>query len=558
MSAEAEPQVIFRAACHTPPMRTRTIIGGVIASVVVITGGVVYAVDRGDDRFAAPDTDGLPYSAPDVVNPMRGQFDNILTGLFPQSNDAQSSLPDWPGTRDAAVRLTWRSLQPVDPSTLPAGATDEERFDFDAIDRALQTYADRGQRLDLRISTYDSCCRQLSPGDVNIAVPDWVAERPGAVDELDRDGVTQVIPNWNSDTYLENFAVLLAALGRRYDGDERLAIFEMSGYGDFGENVLSVSRDQLGVPGPAEEDSEEQLGYYSQYRDQFITAESVQRLVSANLEAFPRTQMVTAPGNPEIVKQLMRDNDAVDGLVHPVGVRSDCLGIDPVLPTWAIDRFSVYVERRDPIIGVLTERLREAPVLTEWCQVGDEDPRDYYERGLRDVIGGQVSMTSSSGFPDQFGESPMDPELYELWRLANVYAGYRYVANAELVARNGGVGGPVRWKNFGVSSVHEQWRIGYQLRDESGAVVAETDSGIDLRDIDTVQDPGRGSPTPSMTSERVQFDADLDPGTYTVSAIVAWDEHKADATQTVEYAPMALAMQGRADGAYPIGTVTVD
>ncbi len=538
-------------------MRMRTIIGGVVAAVVVITGVVVVVANRDDQSLVAPATDGVPYAAPDVVNPMRGQFDNILTGLFPQSNDAQSKLPDWPGTRDAAIRLTWRSLQPVDPATLPGDATDEQRFDFDVIDRALQTYAARGQRLDLRISTYDSCCRQLSPGEVNIGVPDWLAQRPGAVDELDRDGVTQVIPDWNSDAYLDNVAVLLAALGRRYDGDERLAIFEMSGYGDFGENVLSVSRDQLGVPGPSGEDSEEQLGYYSQYEDQFITADSVERLVTANLEAFPRTQMVTAPGNPEIVKQLMRDNPAVDDLAHPVGVRSDCLGINPVLPTWAIDDFSVYVERKDPIIDVITQRLREAPVLTEWCQVGDEDPRDYYERGLRDVIDGQVSMTSSSGFPDQFGESTMDPQLYELWRLANVYSGYRYGATARLTAQDGGVVGPVRWKNFGVNSVHEQWRIGYQLRDESGAVVAETDSNLDLRDVDAAQDSGRGSPTPSSGTERVSFDADLDPGTYTVSAIVEWDEHKAGATRTVDYDPMALALEGRTDGAYPIGTVTI-
>lgn len=538
-------------------MRTRTIIGGAVVAVLVTAGVIVAVVDRDADRFTAPATDGLPYSAPDLTNPMRGQFDNILTGLFPQANAAQTDLPDWPGTRDAALRLTWRSLQPVDPSTLPEDASDGQRFDFDAIDRALRTYDNRDQRLDLRISTYDSCCEQLSPGDVNIGVPDWLAQLPDAVDELERDGVTQVIPRWNSDAYLDNFAELLAALGRRYDADERLAIFEMSGYGDFGENVLSVSRDELDAPGPAEEDSEAQLGYYSQYEDQFITADSVERLVTANLEAFPRTQMVTAPGNPEIVKQLMRDSAAVDDLAHPVGVRSDCLGIDPVLPAWAIDEFSVYVERKDPIIQVITERLHEAPVLTEWCQVGEENPRDYYERGLRDVIDGQVSMTSSSGFPDQFSDTPMDPELYELWRLANVYAGYRYFASAELEARDGGVTGPVRWTNFGVNSVHEQWRIGYQLRDESGAVVAEAGSDLDLRDIDTVQNPDRGSPTPARADDQVTFDVDLEPGTYMMMTIVEWDEHKAGATQTVGYAPLALALEGRTDGAYPIGTVTI-
>jgi len=48
---------------------------------------------------------------------------------------------------------------------------------------------------------------------------------------------------------------LLAALGRRYDSDERLSVFEFSGYGDFSENHSPYLRDTLGVSGPAPEDT---------------------------------------------------------------------------------------------------------------------------------------------------------------------------------------------------------------------------------------------------------------------------------------------------------------
>lgn len=531
----------------------RAVIVGVV--VLFVCGAATVSLTRSDDDLPGV----LPYSAPDVVNPMRGQFDNILTGLFPQSNDANRDLPEWPGTRDAALRFTWRSLQPVDPADLPADAPDDERYDFSVIDRALDAYEARGMRLTLRISSYDSCCEQLQPGDVNIGVPDWLAARDGAVDRYDRDGTVQVIPDWNSVAYLDGVTSLLAALGRRYDGDERLAIFEMSGYGDFSENVLPVLRDDLDTPGPAEEVSEEVLGYYSQYRDQFITASAAKRLVAANLRAFPRTQMLTAPGNALIVKELMRDSDALDAVTHPVGIRSDCLGVQEVLPTWATDPSSEYVKRGDPIIDVVRRRLVEAPVVTEWCQLPDGgSPRDYYRRGLATVIDQHVSMTASSGFPDQLADQEMKPELYDLWSRANTYAGYRYDAAATVSAGPNGVTGAVVWTNRGVSSTHERWAVRYQLRSGDGEVVAETGSDLDLRQIDVDQGGDDERPTAATATDTVAFAAAaLEPGTYTVTALVSWDEHKAGATHRVDLGPMRLAMKDRVDGAYEIGRLTV-
>jgi hypothetical protein len=241
-----------------------------------------------------------------------------------------------------------------------------------------------------------------------------------------------------------------------------------------------------------------------------------------------------------------------------VGIRSDCLGVFGALPTWAVDRFSRYVEREDPIIEVLRNRLTQAPVMTEWCQLpGGDDPADYYARALRSVIDEHVSMTASSGFPDTLSDAPMDRQLYDLWRRANVYAGYRYVAQSDLTPGVGGVAGTARWTNFGVSSTHERWDVTYQLRDASGRVVATGGSALDLRDIDVAQDPGSNTPTAATLEEPLRFDVDLAPGDYTVSVVVSWAEHKPDATTTVEYEPMNLAMRGRTDGAYPIGSVTI-
>lgn len=108
-------------------------------------------------------------------------------------------------------------------------------------------------------------------------------------------GVTHVIPDWNNATYLTNLEELIAALGRRYNKDERIAIFELSGYGDFSENHNTFMRDTLGLPGPDAANSVAQLGYYSQYEDQYITKSSLIRVVDANLKAFPDTQIQVTP-----------------------------------------------------------------------------------------------------------------------------------------------------------------------------------------------------------------------------------------------------------------------
>ena len=58
------------------------------------------------------------------------------------------------------------------------------------------------------------------------------------------------------------------------------------------------------APGPSPDGSEAALGYYSQFRDQNITKASIQQLVAANVTAFPHTQLVATPNNPEIMRRI--------------------------------------------------------------------------------------------------------------------------------------------------------------------------------------------------------------------------------------------------------------
>ena len=508
----------------------------------------------------------IPPSVQEIPNPLRGQYETLLNPLFPQANPAQQRYSGWPASYDASLRVSWRQLQPTDPRTLPPDAPDDRKYDFSAIDDALTKLANRNMRLILGVYAFSSCCGSSYPDNTNIAIPDWM--RPAATAYPGRPngpapGGTQVVPNWNDAGYLDSFKQLLGALGRRYDGDERLSVFEFSGYGDFGENQIDYVRDALGAPGPAPGDSMAALGYYSQSRDQSITATAIRRLVEANVAAFPHTQLVVAPQNPEIVRQLLAD-DVTRKLSGPVGIRSDCLGVQSPLPSWADSGDSHYVQTGDAVVAALKQRLVSAPVIAQWCKLPDgTDPRSYYEKGLHDVVRYHVSMTSSTGFPDRDSRTAMDHGLYLLWAQANSSAGYRYSVEAQPGSQSvrGAVASiSVAWTNYGSAAATEHWVPGYRLVDFTGAVVRSLPATVDLKTLvhdDSSQ--SREEAVPASSTESVHVDlTGLAPGHYTLRAAVDWQQHKPGGSHVVNYAPMALARDGRdGSGMYPIATLDI-
>ncbi|OBG57960.1 hypothetical protein A5703_04180 [Mycobacterium sp. E188] len=507
----------------------------------------------------------IPPTAQEIPNPLRGQYEEGMNPLFPQGNSAQRYAA-WPASYDASLRVSWRQLQPVDPRTLPADAPDDRKFDFSAIDDALTKLGSRNMRLILGVYTYKSCCNDSYAGNTNIAIPDWIrsaATSLPAPPNSSAPGVTQVVPNWNDADYLNNFGQLLAALGRRYDGDERLSVFEFSGYGDFGENSLAYLRDALGAPGPTPDDSQPKLGYYSQFRDQTITKASIAKLVAANVGAFGHTQLVTTAENPEIVRELIAD-EVTKKLSAPVGIRADCLGVQSPLPEWAESSDSHYVRFNDAAVNAIKQRLTSALVISQWWRLPNgADPRSYYEKALHDVVRYHVSMTSSANFPDRDATSAMDPKLYLLWAKANTAAGYRYSVEAKPGSQSiqGKVASiSVVWTNYGSAAATEQWTPGYKLVDFSGAVVRTIAGTVNLKSL--VHDdssPSREEAVPESTTESVRVDVTgLPPGHYTLRASVEWQQHKPGASHVVNYAPMALARDGRdGSGLYPIATLDI-
>lgn len=545
-------------------MKTRkSALAAVVCTALVLSG----CGGKGDPGpLSAMVSPAIPPTAQEIGNPLRGQYEEGLNPLFPQGNPAQQRYAAWPASYDASLRVSWRQLQPVDPRTLPPDAPDDRKFDFSVIDDALAKVGSRNMRLVLGVYAYKSCCGDSYPDNTSIAIPDWA--RPAATSypaapNGSAPGVAQVVPNWNDPTYLNAFGQLLAALGRRYDGDERLSVFEFSGYGDFGKTSLAYVRDALGAPGPTADDSESKLGYYSQFRDQSITKGSIGQLVAANVAAFGHTQLVVTADNPEIVRELFAD-DVTKKLPAPVGIRADCLGVQSPMPEWAESGDSHYVRFNDAVVNTIKQRFTSALVISQWCRLPNgTDPRSYYEKALHDVVRYHVSMTSSANFPDRDSTSAMDPKLYLVWARANTSAGYRYSVEAKPGSQSiqGKVASiSVVWTNYGSAAATEHWAPGYKLVDFSGAVVRTIPATVNLKTL--VHDdssPSREEAVPESSTESVHVDvAGLAPGHYTLRASVDWQQHKPGASHVVNYAPMALARDGRdGSGLYPIATLDI-
>jgi hypothetical protein len=477
----------------------------------------------------------IPFSARELVNPKRGQYQDIGLPLYPQS--ATPSYPPWPGTDDAGTRILWSQIQP----------TNANAYDFTMIDKAIAAARANNQRFHFRVMSFASFGYA---GDTVIGVPAWLRATSGATTDYHFGGKTYVVPNWNADAYLSPLEHLIAALGARYDHDERVEWFEFSGYGDWSENHIGFIADSLGAPGPSADDSIAQLGYYSQYGDQSITKAAITRMVNATLAAFPDTQIIVLDDNPEIVRQLLAASPT-----RPVGIRADCLGVYPPPQVWATDPDSWYVRNNDPAIAALLERWRTAPVVTEWCDSQPGGAIGYFQQAIKDTVNYHVSLVASNVMAPP-------PDLYDMWARTGKYAGYRYAVTSATVPPSSPAGSDVRiavrWTNFGTAPAYDKWQVSYEVRDSADHVVAIVQSGLSLRDIAAEQNYTNSAQDPaSAANDQVIWlsTAGLAAGNYKLVAKVVWNEHKPNGINAVDYAPMTLAQAGRDNGGgYLIGS----
>jgi Domain of unknown function (DUF4832) len=486
---------------------------------------------QGPAQFVA----AVPFSATELVNPKRGQFQDIKIPLYPPSTT--SSYPAWPGTDDAGDRFLWSQIQP----------TSADKYDFTVIDDEIAAAQAHNQRFHFRVMSFASCCGDTN--DTVMGVPDWLHKTTGATTDYRYADKTYVVPNWNADAYLTPLVHLIAALGARYDHDERVEWFEFSGYGDWSEDHIGFIAGNLGAPGPSADHSVAQLGYYDQYSDQSITKASITRLVNATLAAFPDTQIIVLDDNPEIDRQFLAASPT-----HPVGLRADCLGVYSPPQIWATDPGSWYVQNDDPVITALLARWRTAPIVTEWCTWQPDGEVAYFQKAIKDTVNYHVSLVASNVIAPSAG-------MYDMWARTTKYAGYRYAVTSATVPASAPAGSTlpltVTWANRGTAPTYDNWQVIYEVHNSAGSVVETLHSGLSLRTVVAEQnytDPWQDPTAAARDDTLALTTTGLPAGHYDLVARVVWNEHKPKGTNVVNYPPMTLAQPGRDNGgSYPIG-----
>ena len=492
----------------------------------------------------------IPHSSNiEFPSPMRGQYEDLLISEYWQGTS-------YPGT-DNYQRYVWADIH-TGPNT----------FDFSQIQIDMVAAAAVGKRFGMRIMMADYPERN--------AVPSWAQNVSGATITTSGSAGTGVYPNWNDPAYLSILQTLLNALGAQFDRDERLAYFEVSGYGDWSQWMCYEEVYNYGLSAPSPAQTISQLGYYTYSTCDVITMSTITTMLGYHVAAFPNTRLVIASNNPEAVRQmLMGVNFAGESTAAttvpaiPPGIRNDGIGTESPVPfqMWGYPGEYYY---NTALSSAYLNNYTKGPWIGEWYAgySGGETSTTYLATALQETVNYNLSMIGSTGANVTGTMSASD---YEIWLRVCMYAGYRYSAGASVSGNNV----TVTWTNWGVAPTYDNWQIIYHVRNSSNAIVQTVDSTYSFLTLgaasqgpsydwggyvpgEYASSPPTGTPTPVTGNDSFTLSSSLPvPASYTIWVQVAWNQHKPSATYTFNFPPMSLAMNGRdGTGAYQIGSFT--
>ena len=151
-----------------------------------------------------------------LVNPGKGW---VVYGPSPKDHSKEalsvSSL--------AYHRFCWSQIEP-----------EEGNFDWTPIDNAIEAWSDAGMQF-----AFGVMCESFH-SSVRYNTPKWVYD--AGVPSIEYDGIKvkdQVAPKqWDHPVFLQKLKSFIDAMGRRYDGDPRIAFIDIRSYGQWGEGHL--------------------------------------------------------------------------------------------------------------------------------------------------------------------------------------------------------------------------------------------------------------------------------------------------------------------------------
>ena len=490
----------------------------------------------------------IPYSSNiEFPNPMRGQYEDLLVAEY------------WQGTSYAGTdnyqRYVWADIH-TGPNT----------FNFIHIETDMAAAAAAGKRFGMRIMMADYPSR-------TDAVPTWATQVSGATITTTGSSGTATYPNWNNPAYLSMVQALINALAAQFDLDERLAYFEVSGYGDWSQWMCYWEVTHYGLPAPSAADTISQLGYYVDSHCDVITMATITTLIGYHVAAFKNTRLVIQSNNPEAIRQMLMGTNFAGGSTAgttvptiPPGIRNDGLGTESPVPFQMWGYPGEYYNGT-ALNSAYLNNYTTGPFITEWngAYSGGQNSTTYLATALQETVNYNVSLVGSCNNPAI--KSGLNSGDYEIWLRVCMYSGYRYSASSSVAGNNV----MVTWTNWGVAPTYDNWQVIYQVRNSSSTILQTVNSTYSFLRLGVASygptyswsgySPGVtatstpvGEPTPVTGTDSFTLSS-LPASSYTIWVQVAWNQHKPGATYTFNYPPMSLAMNSRdGTGAYPIGS----
>lgn len=398
---------------------------------------------------------------------MYGKITALLAAAFVTAIPVQASDNDWhnltPATDDTVIDanplqglIEWhgKAIVPVSrPASehyfrLPWAVLEPQEgvYDFSTIEQQL-TKLKPGERIAFGLMPLDTCCSRTGvdiPRDLidRSSKGFWVKADPRSWQPIDR----VFVPDWNDPVYIARWRALWAEIGKRYDGDPRIAWVDIRAYGNWGEGHMAGSSvytwSQIPYGDPTVNLKGAEPG----------TLETRTALSMAIVDALPHTRLLAMTDDKPVLTHLLRLNTSI-----PIGMRRDSWGAK-----WFESGF-IPDDLADAEKSLIRERWKTAPLIVEsygWKLVFEAG----YDGITRQVEDYHIAAIGNNGFNVQAWTELNPDEQAALVRAAG-RTGYHYVP-VSIHYRKSDTSCPLQveiaWRNDGVTPLYEPWTV--QLR----------------------------------------------------------------------------------------------
>lgn len=414
------------------------------------------------------------------------------------------NLPKWLPSTVYYYRYGWRAVEPTHGD-----------YAFAAIEKEIAAAQQGGQTLAFRIMCHSSSPREPYH-------PAWLKDIGGRIVQTDYEGNAVEVPDFDDPTILNAHLQLIAALGKKYDGDPRISHVDLGSIGWWGEWHMSGTK-AIGMPKP----------------------ESCRKVVDAYLAGFTKTPLVMLIGGGEQLTYAASQG---------TGWRADCLGdMGGFSKNWCHMRKGYPQWFRE---ANLDQAWKHGPVAYESCW----DMRKWKQENwpLRYIfnyaLATHASVLNNKSAPLPDGDD-VRPEIERFVRRL----GYRIVLRSVTATPNATtLQITSTWQNVGSAPIYRPYRIAWRLSAAGRTIATTTDalaSQFHPGEVDVFTEEFLKNPPDLPNGKEVQLQHTLDllpfaPGDIELSVAIVDPQ--------TDKPILRLANEARGeDGWYPLGKLTL-